>query len=159
MASQLRPGTVAVSLAVLCTGIGVIVTTMAAPTSPMYAKVGPTAFPYAIGACLCGLGVLLFLDAWRGRWQAEATERPDERLDMKAVGLVVAGFLAAMALVGQAGFILAATALFTLATLAFGERRVWLSAPLGFLIALSAYTVFAKLLGLRMGDGLIERLL
>lgn len=159
MASHLRPGTVAISLAVTGIGIGVILTTLAAPTSPMYARVGPTAFPFAIGAALSLLGVLLGIDGWRGRWQSEATDRPEERLDFKAVALVVAGFLAAMALVGNAGFILAATALFTLATLAFGERRIWMSALIGFAIAFSAYVVFAKVLGLRMGDGLIERLL
>ncbi|WP_181708020.1 tripartite tricarboxylate transporter TctB family protein [Chthonobacter rhizosphaerae] len=159
MPSHVRPGPLVISLAVSAVGLGVIAATLAAPTSPMYARVGPTAFPYTVGAGLVLLGLLLGLDAWRGRWQSEATDRPDERLDMKAIGLLVAGFVAAMALVGPAGFILAATALFTLATLAFGERRIWLSALIGFSIAFATYLLFAKLLGLRMGDGLIERFL
>ena len=151
-----RAGPYVIAAALGLIGLAVIGLTMMAPTSPMYARVGPTAFPYAIGVILILMSALLALDAAKDRWHSEATDHEATGLDFKAIGLVIAGFLAAMALVRWAGFIIGSTALFTLATLAFGERRVWWSVPIGFLIAFITYFVFARLLGLRMGGGLIE---
>lgn len=162
MTASLRPkvsvGALVIALTVAAAGIGVVAVTAMAPASPIYSRVGPAAFPYGVGVLVALLGLLLLRDALKDRWRAEAIDQPDERLDYKAVGFILAGFVAAMALLTvKAGFMIAATALFLLATIAFGERRWWLSLGIGFAIAFVTYVIFAKLLGLRMGTGLIER--
>ena len=41
------------------------------PASPMYAQVGPTAFPYVTVAGLALLAILLLVQAARGGWQPD----------------------------------------------------------------------------------------
>lgn len=159
MIPRSQRGALAVGLAVTTIGLAVLAITLQVPTSPMYSRVGPTAFPYGIGTMLSLLGLLLMLDARRGSWICEATTASEAKPDWKAIAIIVAGFVAAMILVATAGFIIAATALFTAATIAFGLRSPLKSAVIGFVIAFIAYFTFAKLLGLRMGTGIIERFL
>jgi putative tricarboxylic transport membrane protein len=58
----------------------------AIPASPIYASVGPTAFPYAVVAGLAILAMLMLVEAVRGGWQPE--EERAVRLDWRALGHV-----------------------------------------------------------------------
>ena len=127
------------------------------PVSPLYAKVGPTIFPYITVAGLAALAVLLMLQAARGGWQP--ADEAEVRLDWHAIAFVVAGLVANVALIGLLGFTLASTLLFALVAHGFGSRTPVRNAAIGFAIALIAYFGFAKALGVNIGAGLIEGLL
>lgn len=131
--------------------------TMAIPVSPLYAKVGPTVFPYMASAGLGLLALLLIAKAFAGGWQDE--EEKAVALDYRSLVFVIAGLVANVALIGPLGFTAASTALFVLITYGFGSRKPVRDALIGFSVALIAYFGFAKLLGVNIGAGFIERAL
>ncbi|SCW90502.1 putative tricarboxylic transport membrane protein [Rhizobium mongolense subsp. loessense] len=148
----------AVALCVIALGVGVVFMTTQIPVPPTYAKVGPTIFPYAVGVAMICLGGLLLRDGLSRRWSCEANELDTPRPDLGPMGWVVAGLAINLILISYVGFILSSTAMFVFVAKAFGSRRLWLAALVGFLLALLAYYGFARLLDLRMGSGLIEDL-
>lgn len=148
----------AVALCVVALGIGVVFVTAQIPVPPTYAKVGPTIFPYAVGVAMICLGGLLFREAFSGRWSCEANDSEAPSPDLGPMGWVGAGLTVNLVLISYIGFILASTAMFVFVAKAFGSRRLWLAAIVGFLLALLAYYGFARVLDLRMGSGLIEDL-
>ncbi|MDB6455182.1 tripartite tricarboxylate transporter TctB family protein [Falsirhodobacter sp. 20TX0035] len=153
-----RLGPVLVASAVLLTGIGVLWASTLIHVSPAYARIGPTVFPRIVGAALAVLGVLLLVNAFAGRWQCEATDAEEPPLDLVPLAWVAGGLVLNLLLIAQIGFILSSTLMYLLVAKGFGARRIWLAALVGFILALVAYFGFAQLLGLRMGDGLIEDL-
>ena len=130
---------------------------LAIPVSPLYAKVGPTVFPYMTGAGLAVLGVLLIIDAARGGWQP--AEEAEVDVEWRALGSVIAGLVLNVALIRPLGFTVASTAMFVLVAYGFGSRRIGRDLVIGFAVALAAYFGFAKALGVNIGGGLIEGLL
>lgn len=159
MSSTKTTGASAVALAVVALGIGVVFTTTQISVPPSHAKVGPSLFPYTIGAALIMLGGLLFADARRGRWKCEATDPEAPKPDVFPMAWVLGGLLVNLVLISVIGFILSSTAMFVLVAKGFGTRKPWLAAVIGFVLAFIAYFGFAQLLGLRMGSGLIEDML
>lgn len=131
--------------------------TLSIPVSPMYAKVGPTVFPYLAVTGLACLSLLLMLKAFQGGWQ-EAEEK-EVAVDWRAFGFVGAGLLANASLIEPLGFSAASTVMFVLITYGFGSRRPARDAAIGLAVALTSYFGFAKLLGVNIGAGLIEKLL
>jgi putative tricarboxylic transport membrane protein len=131
--------------------------TLSIPVSPMYAKVGPTVFPYLTVAGLALLGVLLVVAAVRGGWKPE--EEKETPIDWKGVSFVVAGLLANLVLIKPLGFTAASVIMFVLVCYGFGSRHPLRDAGTGLVLALVAYFGFAKLLGVNIGAGVIERLL
>lgn len=124
------------------------------PVSPLYSKVGPTIFPY-LGAALLGfLGLLLVYQGLRGGWQSD--EEKEVPLDWPSLGLVLAGLVANVVLIGPLGFTLASTVMFALVARGFGSRRPWFDAPVGMVLALAAYFGFAEGLGVNIGKGALE---
>jgi putative tricarboxylic transport membrane protein len=129
------------------------------PTSPIYAQVGPKLVPWLIAGALMALGALLSASALRGGWSRDledAQARPAPNL--RALGLMLAGLLANLLLIGPFGFTIAATAQFVLVAAAFGSRAHPRNAVIAFVVALSAYTLFVKALGVNIGAGVIEGL-
>jgi putative tricarboxylic transport membrane protein len=127
------------------------------PASPLYAQVGARAVPYLVAACLLLLGLGLVGAALRGGWSAalpEVQEAPPA--NYRALGLLLAGLLANLALIGPLGFTLAATAQFALVARAFGSRHLLRDLLIAFLVSLGAYLLFAKLLGVNIGAGIVE---
>ena len=127
------------------------------PVSPLYAKVGPTVFPYLTAFGLMVLAGLLLLQAWRGGWQTE--EEKAVRLHWPALIFVTGGLVANVALIGSLGFTVASTVMFVLVAFALGSRRPHVDAATGLVLALVAYLGFAKALGVNIGAGLVENLL
>ncbi len=123
----------------------------------MYAKVGPTIFPYIAVTGLVCLSLLLILKAVTGGWQD--AEEKEVALDWRAFCFVVAGLLANVSLIDVLGFSAASTAMFVLITYGFGSRSPLRDAAIGLAVALTAYFGFAKLLGVNIGAGVIENLL
>ena len=131
--------------------------TLSIPVSPMYAKVGPTIFPYITVAGLALLAIFLIVQALRGGWQPD--EEKEVALDWRAFGFVVVGLVANAVLIQPLGFTAASTIMFVLITHGFGSRRPLRDATIGFSLALLAYFGFAGALGVNIGAGLIENLL
>ena len=151
------PAEVLVGLGCLLFAGVVLWQTLVIPVSPMYAKVGPTVFPYMTAGGLAVLGALLMVQAVRGGWQPE--EEAEVPVDRRAVGFVAAGLVANVALIGSLGFTAASVPMFVLIAHGFGSRRPLRDALLGFVLALAAYFGFAKALGVNIGGGLVENLI
>ncbi len=152
------------ALAETVLGLGVIVTAAVGawqasliPVSPLYAKIGPTIFPYIASALLAILGGFLVWQGLKGGWQPE--DEKEVPIDWRALGITFAGMVANVVLIGPLGFTLASTVMFTLIAWGFGSRQPWRDAPIGFLLALTAYFGFAGALGVNIGMGPFERAL
>ncbi len=148
---------IAVGLGVVALGGIVVGDTMLAPPAPAYAQVGPTAFPYGAGAALLVLGLLLVAAGWRGGWRDPEAERELGRPNVRGLLWVAAGLLVNVALIGVLGFVLASTALFACVARGFGSRRPLRDLAIGFALASVSYLGFARLLSIKLGEGLIER--
>ena len=148
-------GATAVGLAVLTLAAVVGWQTTAIPTHAVYAQVGPKAIPWIATAMLAVLGALLTLWGVRGGWAHD--EHGPPRL-WGGLWLLL-GLALNATLIGVAGFIIASTVLFVCTALAFGSRSVLRDAAIGFTLALIAYVGFDRVLGYRIGSGLIEGLL
>jgi putative tricarboxylic transport membrane protein len=153
-----RPvGQIALAAGVLVLAGIVVHQTTVIPVSPLYAKVGPTVFPWMVAGGLGLLGLALLVQALRGGWPTgEDTAIP---VDRRALGWVLAGLVLNVALIGWAGFIIASTLLFCCVARAFGSARPVRDAGVAFVFAALTYVGFARMLGIDIGAGLIERLL
>lgn len=159
MTERKAAGRLAISLAVLALGIGVVAMTAAVEVSPVYSRVGPRLFPFMVGGLMTLMGLLLLRALWAGAWHCEATDPEAPAIDWKPLGLVALGLVLNIVLIDRIGFILSSTIMFTLVARAFAARRIWLAALIGFVLAALAYFGFADLLGLRMGDDPVETIL
>jgi putative tricarboxylic transport membrane protein len=150
---------IAIGLGVVALGLVVIGDTMLAPAAPAYAQVGPTAFPYGGGAALLVLGALLMIEGGRGGWRDPASEAERGRPNFPGLLWVAAGLLVNVALIGFLGFVLASAILFACVARGFDSRRPLRDLGIGFALAFVSYVGFAKLLSIKLGEGLIERFL
>ena len=128
------------------------------PDNSAYAQVGPALFPWAIAAVLLVLGVLLTLAALRGGWTHTVEDAP-EYTRWTSLGWVALGLFINVATIEFVGFILASTAMFVLIARGFESRALARDAVIGFSLALAAYIGFDRLLGYKIGSGLIESLI
>jgi putative tricarboxylic transport membrane protein len=124
------------------------------PQNAVYAQVGPAAIPWLTTAMLAVLGAALVWRGLRGGWERET----HGAFDAWGLGWLLAGLALNVALIGTAGFILASTVLFACTARAFGSRSILRDAGIGFVLAFIAYAGFDRLLGYRIGSGLIEGL-
>jgi putative tricarboxylic transport membrane protein len=143
-------------------GIGILVLagvvswqTTLIPTNAIYAQVGPKVIPWIATAMLGVLGALLTLRGLRGGWEHE------QYGEFNPAGLawLLLGLALNVTLIGVAGFIIASTLLFVCTALAFGSRKILRDAAIGFTMALVSYAGFDRVLGYKIGSGLIEGLL
>lgn len=125
------------------------------PVSPIYARVGPTLFPWIASSGLLAIGVLLLAQALRGGFGVER----NLTTDWHATAWVAAGLAANAALIGTAGFVFAATVLFVCVSRGFGSTRMLRDLGIGVVIALGSYLGFEKLLGVNIGAGILEGLI
>jgi putative tricarboxylic transport membrane protein len=125
------------------------------PVSPIYARVGPTLFPWIASSGLLVIAVLLLIQALRGGFGVEENLETDWR----AIGWVAAGLAANAVLIGTAGFVFAATALFACVARGFGSTRPLRDLAVGIVIAFGSYIGFEKLLGVNIGAGILEGLI
>jgi putative tricarboxylic transport membrane protein len=127
------------------------------PASPIYSQIGPKAVPYAVAALLALLGLGLVISSLRGGWSHTLEEvREAPPTNWRALGLLGAGLIANLALIGPLGFSLAASAQFVLTAAAFGSRRPLRDAVLALVLTLLVWFGFVQLLGVNIGAGLLE---
>jgi putative tricarboxylic transport membrane protein len=151
--SRPRRGEVAVAAGLVALAVLAIWQTLVIPVSPIYARVGPTLFPWIASAGLLLLSLLLLLQALRGGFSGV-----DDQLsiDWSSLAWVAAGLAANAALIGTLGFVFAATAMFVCVARGFGSARPGRDALIGAIVALTAYVGFKTLLGVNIGGGILE---
>ncbi|WP_185984543.1 tripartite tricarboxylate transporter TctB family protein [Aureimonas mangrovi] len=121
-------------------------------TGGSYARIGPTAFPYAIAVGLLALGVWTIVEAMRGKFP----ER--EKDEIAPIIWIIGGLAAQLLLLNVAGFSIGTGLLFAATARAFGYRALWKSIPIGIVLSLAIWLVFSQLLRLRLPAGPLERL-
>ena len=124
------------------------------PLNAIYAKVGPNVIPWLLAGMLGLLGLVLVVQGLLGGWPHE--EAPGE-LDWPAIGWLGGGLAINAALIEVAGFILCSTLLFVFTARAFKSTSPVRDTAIGFVLALVAYVGFDRVLGYKIGSGLIER--
>jgi len=154
-----RGADLAAALFVLLLGLLTAWQASVIPTSPIYAQVGPKAIPYLVAAGLVLLGALLTVSAARHGWSHGIEELEGAPpTNWRSITLLLAALLANLALIVPFGFTVAATAQFALVAAAFGSRAHLRNLVIAFVVALAAYGLFVKLLGVNIGAGLVEGL-
>lgn len=152
---QRRPDRAALVIAA-CLGIAAIVIawqTAVMPGAAGYARIGPTTFPYAIAAVLFVLAIWTAVAAMRG----EFPEREEQRVG--PIVWIVGGLVAQMLLLKFVGFSVATGLLFAATARAFGRGPLWLTIPLGIIIAGVIWLIFARGLSLTLPAGPVEDIL
>ncbi len=149
-------GAIAVALGVIVLGIVVGYETTQISLSPGYSKVGPKAFPTIDAIALIGLGLLLLWQAWTGAWVGEDEEGSGPP-DWPALGWLGFGLVFNVAAIEFLGFILASTVLFASVARAFGSRKPVRDLIIALVFAGVVYFGFARVLGINMGAGVLER--
>lgn len=125
------------------------------PTSS-WAVVGPSLFPWLVSALILICGVLLVVQGLLGGWQGEEEQEPIQTFQLLWVG---GGLIANLVLIDDAGFIIASTVMFAMIASGFGSRNWPRDLGIGFAVAIIAYIGFDRLLGYKIGSGLIEQLI
>jgi putative tricarboxylic transport membrane protein len=114
---------------------------------------GPTAFPAAVAVLLAVLGAATVVAGWRGTF-------PEREHDEAGPVLwIVAGLVAQMLLISYTGFSIATGILFAATARGMGRGPLWLTVPVGVVLSLIVWTIFAKLLRLNLPAGPLEHLI
>jgi putative tricarboxylic transport membrane protein len=151
----LAKGDLGVAIGVVVLGLVAAWQTTEIPQSA-YAAVGPRAFAWAASAMLVVMGAFLAFDALRGGWSHETDDFGE--VDWPGGLWMLGGLVANVALIDVIGFILSSTVLFVFTARAFGSRQIARDAIIGFLLAFISYIGFDRVLGYKIGSGLIESL-
>ncbi|MFD1744345.1 tripartite tricarboxylate transporter TctB family protein [Rhizobium helianthi] len=117
-----------------------------------YSPVGPATVPQWIAIALLLLAIWTVVAAFRG----DFPER--DRQEIKPVVWVIGGLAAQMLLLNTAGFSIATGVLFAATAAAFGKRKIWISLPVGIILCLVVWLIFAGLLQLSLPAGPLEHL-
>ncbi|HEX5935313.1 MAG TPA: tripartite tricarboxylate transporter TctB family protein [Pseudorhizobium sp.] len=117
-----------------------------------YSQVGPATVPDWIAFGLIGLAIWTAIEAFRGDFPRR------DRQQFGPVVWVVAGLAAQMLLLDNFGFSIATGVLFALVAAGFGRRKLWLTVPLGIVLCLGIWLIFAGLLQLSLPAGPLEHL-
>jgi len=154
-AEQRRPDWAALVIAAVLVAMAITIFVDVSRLKGMagYSQVGPATVPDWIGFALIGLAIWTVIAAFRSDFPAR------ERQEIGPVVWVVAGLIAQMVLIRPAGFSIATGVLFGLAAAGFGARRIWISIPVGIVICLAIYWLFAVVLQLSLPAGPLERLI
>ena len=115
--------------------------------------VGPTAMPYVACVGLVLLGLAHLFVAFR-----DGLPKPEEA-DRGALLWIIGGLVGLIACIALGGgFTIAVTILFSFTARGFGRRALAMDAAIGFVMGLTIFLVFAKLLTLLLPAGPLERL-
>lgn len=145
----------AVGLGVLALAAMVAWQTSIIPENAIYAKVGPKVFPWISALMLAIMGAALTVEGLRGGWEHEHSGETDWR----SLGWLGLGLFLNVVLISNVGFIIAGTLLFVCTARAFGSDKPLRDAIIGFILGAVSYVGFDRVLGYKIGSGLIEGLL
>lgn len=139
-------------------GLFVLVSSLMMPATQLYSQISSALFPSIVGGAMLVCGLVMAVQSIRGGWACELSRLCADGFAKGALLWILAGYAAAIAVLVFAGsFVIAGTALYLLAFMAFGGAN-WLRPLLaGFLLSCISYIVFAILLDMQFGSGVIER--
>ena len=147
-------GEVLLSLVLVFIGSFVIYETRGIAETQGYSQVGPRLFPYIIGTGLTLCGAVLGWHAISGGWRdVPLDEGGHDAPDWMAWAIISVGIVLHMVLIAWAGFIIASTLMFVLIARGFGSRRAVRDLLIGLALAVAAYFLFTRALGLRLPPG------
>jgi putative tricarboxylic transport membrane protein len=144
-------GEILLGIALIVAGLLFFWGTIEIHVAPTYSKVGPRVFPFAISFGLVVLGILYFLESWRG-----VQTPPDEHAATHLPVFIISAAIVLDALLFEwLGFILSSTLLFLLVAIGFGSRMYVRDVVLGLALAVVAYVTFVYGLGLSLPGGIL----
>ncbi|WP_105383858.1 tripartite tricarboxylate transporter TctB family protein [Neorhizobium alkalisoli] len=151
---QRRPDRAALAIAAALAAIAAVIFLDVSRLREMagYSQVGPATVPNWIAFALIGLAIWTVVEAFRG----DFPER--EKQQFGPVVWIVAGLAAQMLLLTTAGFSIATGILFALTAAGFGKRKLWITIPVGIVLCLVIWLIFAGLLQLSLPAGPLEHL-
>lgn len=154
-AGRRRPDGAVLAIAVLLAGLAVLIVwdTQRLGVAAAYARVGPAAFPYTIAVGLLVLAAWTAIEGWRRQFP----ER--EPVEIVPVAWIVAGLVAQLLLLRYAGFSIATGVLFAFTAKGLGRGPLWMTIPIGVVLAFFVWVVFARLLQLTLPAGPLEHLI
>jgi putative tricarboxylic transport membrane protein len=157
------PAEIALSLAVLATGIAVVALGASLSGNQGYSFIGPDMMPIVVGIGLTVLGAWLLVEAVAGGWRSPEPDLPEARGDHPFIAgaflWVLGGLALQMALMHTAGFVVAAGGLFLCVARGFGSRRPLRDLLTGLIIGLAVFLFFVKFLNVNLPAGLLKPLL
>ena len=161
-----RPGTraeVVLSVGVLTLGVIAAVVAFGLPETSGYARIGPNFMPKFVAGGLVVCGLWLLAEVLTGGWRDALPDNPLERGDhaprRRAFGWVTAGLFGQMALINNAGFVLAAGALFACVARGFGSARPLRDLAGGVIMGTAVFLFFVKFLNVNLPAGWLQPLL
>jgi len=166
-----RLSEILLGLGLVALGIFFAVETTAIKVAPIYAKVGPTVFPWIVAGALIALGALFAIQAWRKGRHGPAPEHgpvPGQGYpatpsappsDWRALLLISAALLLQAALFKTLGFVITATVLFYAVAYGFGSRRYVRDVLVAVLLAVIVYVGFTVGLHLQLPAGVLAGLI
>ena len=147
----------------LLAGIAVLLIAARLPSPSGYSGIGPALMPNIVGVGLLVTGIWLVAECLTGGWRQRASDDPTARGEHAffppGFVWVSAGLFAQMALIGNAGFVIAAVVLFTMVARGFGSTRPWRDAAIGAALALSIFFFFVKFLNVNLPAGWLKPVL
>lgn len=147
----MHPGELLISFGLLALGSFVVWETQSIAETQGYAQIGPRLFPYIVGAGLAVCGAVLGFHAILGGWRNVPLDQPGhDSPDWMAFGIISAGIVLHMIVIGYAGFVLAGVLLFVLVARGFGSRRPLRDAIIALVLAGVVFVVFTRGLGLKL---------
>jgi putative tricarboxylic transport membrane protein len=151
------------SLGVLALGVSASVVAFRLPDVGGYARIGPNFVPRLVAGGLVVMGLWLLAEVATGGWRDAVDDDPSARgehpFHLPSFAWVSTGLFAQMALIQHAGFVVAATALFSCVSRGFGSTRPARDAALGFVLALAIYLFFVRFLNVSLPAGWLASLL
>ena len=149
-----RPDRAALVIAVFLAGLAALIfwDTSRLASATGYAGIGPATIPFVVAGVLLLLAAWTVFEALRGEFPAR------ERQEFGPVIWIIGGLAAQMLLLKTAGFSIATGVLFAATAAAFGRRKLWFTIPIGIVICLGVWLIFAGLLQLSLPAGPLEHL-
>jgi putative tricarboxylic transport membrane protein len=151
---QRRPDWAAFAIATFLFGLAALIAwdTSRLGGGGSYARIGPATFPYVIAGFFLVLAVWTAFEAWRGDFPKR------EKDEIAPMVWIIGGLAAQMMLLKFAGFSIATGLLFAATARGFGQRKLWLTIPIGIVLAFFVWMIFARLLQLSLPAGPLEHL-
>lgn len=161
---RLRGAWIELAISVALLGLGIFVGVVAGrmPATGGFSGVGPAAMPSIVATGLIVVGLWLVAERLSGGWrQAEGPpeSRGEHAFFAPGFAWVSAGLFGQMALIHVAGFVVAATVLFTCVARGFGSARPLRDAAIGAVMALGIFTFFVRFLNVNLPAGWLKPLL
>jgi putative tricarboxylic transport membrane protein len=127
-----------------------------------FSSVGPRVFPTIVGWGLVVLGIWYAIDVLRGDTAKPSDDSEDADPTLPVDWPVLGGLAIALTiyalLMKPAGFVIASAVLFVLAAFSMGSRQIVRDVGIGIVVSVATYLAFSEWLGIRLPEGILERL-